>query len=151
MTCSFFGHRDIDISTELYEKTKTFINQVFQNGCKNFLFGGFGDFDKLCYDIVTELKLTKDKSIQRIFCVPQERYLRKRATFFNRDKYDDVVYLMPRFEGWYKSIYYRNIAMIDQSNFVLFYAQYRENSGAYKAYKYAIAKQNEKIILNLAI
>lgn len=149
MKCCCFGHRDVIVTQELHEKTKACIYKFIDEGCKTFLFGGFGDFDRLCYRIVTQLKNELDDSIQRIFCVPQERYLRKSAHFFNRDDYDETIYLMPRFEGWYKSIYYRNLAMIDECDFILFYAEERENSGAYKAFKYA-RKLSQKTVINLA-
>ena len=61
---------------------------------------------------------------------------------------NEVTYLVPSFDGWYKSIYFRNCAMIDESDLVIFYAQEREDSGAYKAYKYA-KKKKEKYIVNL--
>ena len=38
--------------------------------------------------------------------------------------------------------------MIDKSDFIIFYAENRESSGAYKAYKYARNKK-EKYIVNL--
>ena len=38
--------------------------------------------------------------------------------------------------------------MIDKSDFIIFYAEKRENSGAYKAYKYA-KKKKDKMIVNL--
>ena len=53
---------------------------------------------------------------------------------------------MPAFEGWYKSIYFRNCAMIDKSDFIIFYAEEREDSGAYKAYKYAKKKKGKRLI-----
>ena len=65
---------------------------------------------------------------------------------FRYQDYDDIVYLMPSFDGWYKSIYYRNCAMIDQSDYVIFFAQARQNSGAYKAYKYAKTKKDKQIV-----
>ena len=36
--------------------------------------------------------------------------------------------------------------MIDQSDFIIFYAECKENSGAYKAYKYAQKKRGKQII-----
>ena len=36
--------------------------------------------------------------------------------------------------------------MIDKSDLVIFYAEEREGSGAYKAYKYAVRKKDKKII-----
>ena len=68
--------------------------------------------------------------------------------YFHREDYDEITYLAPSFEGWYKSIYFRNCAMIDESAYVIFYAEKRENSGAYKAYQYA-KKKKDKHIVNL--
>ena len=116
-------------------------------GCLTFYFGGYGDFDDLCYKIVTKIKEVQS-TIQRIYCVSQERYLHKDVRYFKRENYDDVIYLIPSFDGWYKSIYFRNCAMIDNSDYVIFYAEEREDSGAYKAYKYA-KKKKDKIIINL--
>ena len=108
-----------------------------------------GEFDALCYHIVTVVKQERpDLGIERIFCVPQERDLRKGSRQFRREDYEDVVYLCPSFDGWYKSIYFRNCAMIDQSDVVIFCAEERKDSGAYKAYKYAKTKK-EKYIVNL--
>ncbi len=119
-------------------------------GCRIFYFGGYGDFDDLCYKIVTKINHDEPELIlKRIYCVPQERYLRKNTRYFNREDYDEITYLVPTFEGWYKSIYYRNCAMIDQSDFIVFCVEERENSGAYKAYKYA-KKKKGKHIVNLA-
>ena len=145
--CSFFGHRDIDITDRLYAITFAEITRAIKLGCRTFYFGGFGAFDDLCREIVTKIK---DESpalkIKRIYCVPQERYLYKSVRYFNREDYDEIIYLMPSFEGWYKSIYFRNCAMIDNSAFIIFYAKSQENSGAYKAYKYAKKKKDKQII-----
>lgn len=144
--CSFFGHSDVEITDELTEKTTKEIEQVIVEGCRTFYFGGYSDFDSLCYTIVTHIKEQKPElDLKRIYCVSQERYLRKKVRYFNRDDYDDVVYLMPAFEGWYKSIYYRNCAMIDNSDYVIFYCEEKPESGAYKAYKYAV-KAKKKIV-----
>ena len=118
-------------------------------GAKVFYFGGFGEFDRLCYETLTEIRDALGLSdIRRIYCVTQERYLRKRTHNFDPEDYDEITYLVPDFEGWYKSIYYRNLAMIDASDAVLFYAEERADSGAYKAYKYA-KKKKDKLIVNL--
>ena len=122
--------------------------RAVDGGCRDFYFGGYGNFDKLCLEIVTKIKEERPElEIRRIYCVPQERYLRKRVRYFKREDYDEITYLMPSFEGWYKSIYFRNCAMIDRSDLVIFYAEIRENSGAYKAYKYAKRKNKEMVNL----
>ena len=140
--CSFFGHRDAEITDELYATTAAEISRAVDFGCRIFYFGGYGSFDELCYKIVTEIK-EKNPSldIKRIYCVARENYLRKRVRYFNPESYDEVIYLEPSFDGWYKSIYFRNLAMIDRSDYVVFYCEERENSGAYKAYKYAKSKK----------
>ena len=147
--CSVFGHREVEITEELSGKTECEILKAINFGCRNFYFGGFGDFDDLCYKIVTKIKEEKSEfEIKRFYCVTQERYLRKKSRYFKPENYDEIIFLVPSFEGWYKSIYFRNCAMIDESDFVLFYAEERENSGAFKAYKYA-KKQKGKTVVNI--
>lgn len=145
--CSFFGHRDVEVTDELYAITSAEILNSLNFGCRVFYFGGYGDFDALCHKIVTKIKEENPElSIKRIYCVPQERYLRKRSPYFKKDDYDEIIYLSPSFDGWYKSIYFRNCAMIDKSDFIIFYAEEKENSGAYKAYKYAKSKKGKHIV-----
>lgn len=146
--CSFFGHREVEITEELTEKTINEIAKAIEDGCRTFYFGGYSDFDDLCYKIVTKIKAENPNlELKRVYCVSQEKYLRKKVRYFNKEDYDDVVYLMPSFEGWYKSIYFRNCAMIDDSDLVIFYCEENPNSGAYKAYKYAI--KSKKKVINL--
>ena len=147
MICSFFGHRDVDVTERLYAMTEIEIMRAVELGCRIFYFGGYGTFDDLCREIVTRISKENPKlDIKRIYCVSQERYLRKRVRYFNREDYDEIIYLLPSFEGWYKSIYFRNCAMIDQSDLVIFYAENREGSGAYKAYQYAKKKKDKQVV-----
>ena len=147
--CSFFGHRSINVTNELYTILKKEILSSIEKGCNVFYFGGFGDFDELCRRTVANIKNSLHKNnIKLVYCVPQERYLRRKSNLFNSDDYDQIIYLEPSFTGWYKSIYFRNCAMIDQSDTIIFYVQKRENSGAYKAYEYA-KKQKNKLVINL--
>lgn len=147
--CSFFGHREIELTERLYALTATEIMKAVELGCRTFYFGGYGEFDGLCYKIVTKIKNENPElEIRRIYCVSQERYLRKSVRYFNREDYDEIIYLAPSFEGWYKSIYFRNCAMIDGSDIVIFYAEDKAESGAYKAFKYA-KKIKCKQIVNL--
>ena len=148
MICTFFGHREITLTEELYQSVVVEVSKAIQKGCRIFYFGGYGAFDDLCYKIVTEIKRAQGLDLKRVYCVAQERYLRKKSRYFNREDYDEIKYLPPSVEGWYKSIYFRNCAMIDESDFVIFYAEKRQDSGAYKAYKYA-KKQKGKLLVNL--
>ena len=146
--CSFFGHRDVIITDRLYEITTSEIIKAMELGFYTFYFGGYGIFDDLCHKIVTKIKNDHPElNIKRIYCVPQERYLYKNTRYFKRENYEEVIYLEPSFNSWYKSIYFRNCAMIDHSDLIIFYTEIREDSGAYKAYKYAIKKRKKTINL----
>ena len=148
--CAFFGHREIEYSEDLFATTTAEIIKAVDLGCRVFYFGGFGEFDALCYEALEKLILYDPTlHIKRIYCVTQERYLRKNSPHFDRKKYDEVVFLEPAFDGWYKSIYYRKCAMIDKSDVVIFYAENRENSGAYKAYKYAVKQKKQNYCQSL--
>ena len=148
MICSFFGHKEIQLTDELYATVTAEILKAVLD-CRVFYFGGFGEFDALCYEIVSKIKKERPElDIKRVFCVPQERFLRKPPRYLRREDYEELIYLMPSHDGWYKSIYFRNLSMIDESARVIFYAEEREGSGAYKAYKYAL-KQKEKCVINL--
>ena len=76
--CSFFGHRDAEITDELYAITTAEIMKSVDFGCRIFYFGGYGSFDKMCYKIVTAIKeKMPDTNVRRVYCVPREAYLRK--------------------------------------------------------------------------
>ena len=147
--CSFFGHRKIEKSEALQEKLAILVESLIKREFTVFFFGGFGEFDELCYRVVSLLR-QKYPHIKRIYCVSGEKQLqeRKRLRYFPLEEYEDFIYLPPSFDYWYTRIYYRNCAMIDTSDAVIFYAEERENSGAYKAYKYAKCKK-DKYIVNL--
>ncbi len=146
--CSFFGHREIVIDSKLKQQIKeTIILLILKENVCIFYFGGFGDFDECCWEIVTELKKTYSH-IKRVYCLEKEDWQyrkNKRPKRLADDRYEDFIYLPLTFDYWYTAIYYRNCAMIEYSDFVVFYAEEKENSGAYKAYKYAV-KKKKKII-----
>ena len=147
-SCSVFGHREIEITNELIGKVRTTFDKLINDGCKYFYFGGFGEFDNICHKIISELK-SKYPHIKRIFCLSDVRHLRisRRPRWLKDNDYEDFVYWDLDFDWWYQRIYYRNCATIDHSDIVVFYVEERENSGAYKAYKYA--QKNKKKIINL--
>ena len=147
-TCSIFGHSKIKITKELEEKLTATFGNLIKQGCKYFYFGGFGEFDELCHKVVSELK-DKYPHIQRIYCLSDPRHLQrnKRPKWLRNEDYEEFIYLDLEFDWWYQRIYYRNCAMIDRSDIIIFYVEEREQSGAYKAYKYA--KKKKKNIINL--
>lgn len=148
--CSCFGHFTVEITDELKARSSKEIDKAIDRGIRIFLFGGRSDFDDLVYDIVSEIRLQNSHlNLKRIFCFPLEKQLRKPPNWFLQKEYDGYSCPTKDFDWWYTSIYYRNCAMIDQSDLVLFYAEERENSGAYKAYKYAV--KIHKDLVNFAL
>lgn len=75
LCCSFFGHRDIkNIKNEILNLKKEIENLIQNNNVKIFLFCGFGDFDSLCYEIVSNLK-KKYSNLKMIYCLKREELL----------------------------------------------------------------------------
>lgn len=142
--CSFFGHRNVESSTGLKNKLILEVEKLINNNYSIFLFGGLGEFDEICWEVVTSLK-HKYQFIKRIYCVEDARYLRpsKRPTYFKNSDFEDFIYLDLTFDWWYQRIYFRNCAMIDRSDFIIFYANEINNSGAFKALKYARKTRKE--------
>ena len=146
--CSVFGHSKIEITKELEDKLIATFEDLIKQGCKYFYFGGFGEFDDICHKVISNLKNIYP-NLQRIFCLSDPRHQRisKRPKWLKDEDYEEFIYLDLDFDWWYQRIYYRNCAMIDRSDIVVFYVEQRENSGAYKTYKYA--KQKKKTIINI--
>ena len=149
-SCSVFGHRKINISNELKEVLRKILEEMIQSrGVEVFYFGGFGDFDDLCYQVVSELK-DKYPHIKRIFCLydPRHQKKSKRPKWLQEEEYEEYLYLDMQFDCWYTRIYYRNCEIIKNSDFVLFYVINKSKSGAYKAMQYA--KKRKKQYINVA-
>lgn len=138
--CCFFGHKKIDFDPFLKKKLYVFIEKlIFNKNFTIFLFGGFGEFDELCWEVVTELK-EKYPYIKRVYCLENETYLRenKRPKYLKKTDYEEFVYLNLKNNYWYNRIFFRNRAIIDECDCVVFYIRnLDEYSGAYKAYCYA--------------
>lgn len=147
--CSCFGHHKIEITEKLKDSLYNIIeNLILNENVRIFLFGGFGLFDDLCHQVVTKLK-EKYPYLKRIYVLENEKWIDeyRRPKYLSNDDYEEFVYYSPRFEGFYKRIYFRNLEIIDRSDFILFYIRNTEKSGAYKAYKYAV--KCKKNIINL--
>ncbi len=148
--CSFFGHRAIEITEELKEGLARKIRELIEKeGYGIFCFGGFGEFDDLAWQTVTKLK-EEYPYIKRIFYLydPRHENPKKRPKNLRDCDFEEFIYPALQFDWWYKRIYYRNVEIIDQSDYVIFYVKNTENSGAYKAYRYAL--KAKKAICNMA-
>ena len=142
-TCSFFGHRKIINGVEIAEEVKAFVEKlIVEEEFTTFLFGEFGEFDEVCFECVSKLK-EKYSMISRVCCVADEKELRKGKSQRYLQCYDEIIYLPLSYDYWYKRIYYRNCEIIEKSDFIIFYAEERVNSGAYKALRYAQRKKKK--------
>lgn len=150
--CSFFGHRETTL--EVDEQLKPQLKEIIVNLIKNenyqiFIFGGLGDFDNLCHQVVTEIK-NEYPFISRWFCLydPRHEYNEKKRPYYvNYDNFEEIKYLYLHYDNWYDRIYYRNVEIMNMSDFIIFYAENRKGSGAYKAVKHAIRKKIKHINL----
>jgi len=150
LSCSVFRHKEIEINYELKVSLReTFVDLITNKSVSIFYFGGFGQFDDLCWEIVTELK-KEFPYIKRIYVCENETYVnrpRKRPKWLKNEDYEEIIYFSLSYDYWYTRIYYRSIAIVEHSDFNIFYIRNTENSGAYKIYKYA--KQHNKNIIML--
>jgi hypothetical protein len=147
--CSFFGHSELEITNEIYTKTAAAITKAVDDGFRYFYFGGFGAFDDLCHKIVSDIRAAKPElGITRTYIACSERDVRKPKVWMNSTNYEEITVLPITFDYWYTRIYYRNCAIIDRSDLIIFYAEERNNSGAYKAYKYAKTRKKDIILIN---
>ncbi len=164
MQACFIGHRTIENSKKLKVLIKKTVVTLINKGVTTFLFGSVSDFDKMSWEIVSELK-SKYPVIKRIYV---------RSAYPHIDKVYEK-YLFSLYEGTYfpnkiatagKTSYVeRNYEMIDKSSYCVFYynekyvpptkgkdtdnvkVRVSRNSGTKIAYKYAI--KLKKQIINL--
>ncbi len=150
--CSFFGHREICITEELKNKLRDVIESLItKENFGIFFFGGFGKFDDLCHEIVTELK-NKYSFIKRMYVCEDYKFVdrpHKRPKWLTKEDYEEFIYLDMKYTGFYQRIYFRNLDMIEQSDFIIFYVNNTENSGVYKAMQYA--RRKKKTFINVAL
>ncbi len=120
--CSFFGHRTIENTEDSRKKLIDLVEELIrEKGCNIFLFGGFGEFDELCHEIVSVMQ-KRYSYIKRVYCVSDEKHLlkSKRPKYLRAEEYEEFRYFALSFDYWYTRIYYRNCEMIENSDYVVF-------------------------------
>ena len=134
-TCSFFGHRNIQITqnlkTELYNLIKMLIEK---NNVTTFLFGSRSNFIDLCHQIVTQLKANYP-NIKRIaypcqheMCILERDKPLWEDTFFKVFKkqiefntYEQEVEFKEKYISGKAGYLKRNQAIINASDYCIFY------------------------------
>ena len=177
-TCSFFGHRTIEITEELKQKVKEIIEDLIVNhSVLTFLFGSRSDFDYLCHLVVTELKEKYPNIIRKCFtcrsetCTLESERAHWEETYshFRKEKVtllgvEEEVEHKTKYTSGRAGYVERNQAMINDSDYCIFYydenyqpemRKYSKRSIGYYQPKYgtalahAYAKQKKKIIINV--
>lgn len=177
-TCSFIGHRKIEVTNKLKQKVKdTVENLIINHNVNVFLFGSRSEFNNLCHLVVTELKEIHPNIIRKCYTCKNECAIIKhdRAKFeqlisktINQDiplcDYDEEVEHKTKFTSGKSSYIQRNQAMINDSDFCVFYYnknykpemrkykksdvfEHQPNSGTSLSFNYA--KQKKKQIINI--
>ena len=177
-SCSFFGHRKIEETEELKNRLKSVIIHLIENEkVEIFLFGSRSDFNTLCHAVVTQLKERYPHLQRRAYTCRSETCTieKERAHWeeiYSRIENRPVSILGVEEEVEHKTKWVagkaqyveRNQAMIDDSDFCVFYyneeykpplrkrsrsdlSTYQPKSGTKIAYEYA--KQKKKEIINL--
>ena len=178
LTCCFIGHRKINESQELKVKLFGVIeNLIVNHNVLTFLFGSKSDFDYLCYNVVTALK-EKYPAIKRVCytcksesCVLEServKWDRVYSNFFGEGfkfaSYEEEFEHKTKYTSCKAGYVERNQAMIDNSDFCIFYfdenykpelRKYSKKSNGYyqpksgTAISYAYANKKKKKIINV--
>lgn len=177
-TCSFFGHRDVQITDELKQKVKDIVkNLIICHDVDTFLFGSRSNFDSLCHLVVTELK-EKYTKIKRVAytcksesCILESEIQKWEEIYSHLEKrelhllgVEEEVEHKTKYTAGRASYIERNQAMINDSDFCVFYYKINYQPKVRKRSKnqvtyyqpksdtflaYNFAKQKNKIIINV--
>lgn len=178
MKCCFIGHRKINETLELKQKLQLTIEKLIkENNVKIFIFGSRNEFNVLCHKIVSSLQI-QYPFIKKIVYTCQNEYAilkhdkeklqRIISRTLKRDillcDYDEEIEYKTKFSSGKSSYIQRNQAMINDSDFCIFYYnkdykpatrknksnsifEYQPNSGTAISINYA--RQKKKHIINI--
>ena len=139
--CVFFGHRNFGYS-DYKERIKSIIVNLIENhGVTEFYNGFRGHFDRLCAEIVSELK-RHYPTIKNILVLSYHPH----SDFIMPTLFDESVYLLekpvlPKF-----AITYTNHCIVDKADFIVS-GVILQSGGAWSACEFA--RRQKKCIINL--
>ncbi|MBR2323022.1 MAG: hypothetical protein IKA54_05465 [Clostridia bacterium] len=142
MIVTFCGHSLCSLNGDEMSLLEKQLIDIIENepNC-NFYLGGYGNFDKICFDLLSKLK-SKYTNIKRVFITPylyNYDKLKSLSKIYDETMYPPIETAPPKF-----AIDRRNRWMIENSDMLICYITHTFG-GAYKTYKYALNK-NIKII-----
>ena len=177
-SCCFIGHRKIIETNELKQRLQNTIEILIkEKGVKTFIFGSRSEFDFLCHQIVSNLMGIYPTIKRVVYTCKSELAVLKQdkaeleqifSKAFKQDitlcEYEKEIEHKTKFTSGKASYIERNKAMIDASDFCIFYYdedykpqkrkykksdvfEYQPSSGTKLAHDYA--KQKKKILINV--
>ena len=100
-TCCFIGHRKINETEALrVELCRLIKNLIVNENVDTFLFGSKGEFNTLCYEIVTQIK-EKYPYLRRIYVRAEYPFISEQYKMYLLENYDDTYY--PEKNYWCRS------------------------------------------------
>lgn len=153
MIVAIVGHRKIEKTELLKSRLERAIIGLIESGADTFLFGSRGQFDELCYGIVTKLK--ERYALKRVYVRAAFRFINEQYENYLLSLYEETVFPPSVIDAGRISYIKRNEAMIDACGVLLTYydenyvpkAKEKSNSGTAIAFKYALGRH--KRILNI--
>lgn len=175
--CCFFGHRNTKLTDYQYETLKNVIENLIVNlNVRIFLFGSKSDFDTICHNVVTDLKVKYPFIVRKGYTCRSETCILESEREYWEEVYshfrknvslrgvEEEVEHKTKYTSNKASYVERNKAMINDSDYCVFYydenyqpkmrkssnrsvGYYQPKSGTKIAYDYA--KQRRKVVINL--
>ena len=162
-TCSFFGHRDCKLSSDDIIRLRDTIEKlIIKHNVKEFLFGRESNFDRLSFNICLDIKMDFPE-ISLVYVRAKNEYPNKDFVDKILELYDDTYFPKSVHNAGKYCYIKRNIDMIDNSDYCIFYyldrdysfskdffthKQTKTKSGTKIALEYAKKKSKEIIIFN---
>ncbi len=153
MQVYFIGHRNIEKTEQLILSLRENVERLINRGVTTFLFGSKSEFNKLSWEIVTELK-EKYPFIKRVYVRSAYQDIDENYKRYLLELYEETYFAIKLKNAGKYSYVERNYEMIDNSTYCIFYYNKDYNplltsrkSGTKTAYEYAIKKKKE--IINL--
>lgn len=145
MIISFFGHSDFCEKNGDREKILNILNNHVADNVVEFYLGGYGNFDRFAHECCVEFK-NSHNSASIIFVTPYitEKYQNNHLRFIN-NSFDYIIYPPIESTPLRFSIPKRNEWIIRESDLIICHITHNFG-GAFKAYRYALKKQQKKII-----
>ncbi|MBP3435137.1 MAG: DUF1273 family protein [Clostridia bacterium] len=149
-TCCFFGHRTIHETVGLREHLTAAIERlIVDETVDTFLFGSKSEFDRLCLELVTQLK-EKYPHVKRIYVRAEFPYINDDYMAYLLKSYDDTYYPEKLLGAGRAAYVERNCEMINNSKYCIvyydeFHAPTTRKSGTKIALDYAI-RQGKHVI-----